>query len=67
MEKTFAKSHSLIEFMEVENQIKQGTLNGSNVFVGESFRRDDLGDSVGTELTELLDGKRGDDSILREE
>jgi len=68
MEKTFAKSNSMIEFMEFESQFKQGTFNGSgNVFVGDSFRRDELGDSIGTQLTEMLEGKRNDESILREE
>lgn len=41
---------------------------GAN-FVGDSFQVDDLADSVGTELTEILiSGRhRQDDSILREE
>ena len=43
--------------------------SGSNVFVGDSFNRDDLADSVGTQLTEVLGdmGNRVDESILREE
>ena len=41
--------------------------NHEAVFVGDSFR-DELADSVGTQLTEVFDsGKRVDDSILREE
>ena len=62
------KTGSLVEFMEIESQVKQATMHsGTNVFVGDSFNRDDLADSVGTQLTEVLDsGKRVDDSILRE-
>ena len=63
------KSHSLVEFMEFEDQIKQGTFNErGNVFVGDTFR-DEMAESVKTELTEMVtgSGKRNDESILREE
>ena len=61
----------MVEFLEIESQIKQATMHsGNNVFVGDSFNRDEdeLADSVGTQLTEVVDmGKRVDESILREE
>ena len=48
MKKTFFKSNSLVEFMEIESRVKQATFNdGHAVFVGESFN-DELADSVGT-------------------
>ena len=72
------KTESLVEFMNIESQIKQSTINSKDgsigapaaqqVFVGDSFR-DELADSVGTQLTEIVQvgSKRMDDSILREE
>ena len=50
---TYAKSGSLVEFMEIESQIKQATMRsgiGERVFVGDSFNEqvDELGDSIGT-------------------
>ena len=56
--------------MEIESSIKKATMrsgDGGNVFVGDSFA-DELADSVGTQLTEVLNtSKRVDESILREE
>ena len=60
------------EFMQIESQIeKESSIRSKKgetaVFVGDSFR-DELAESVGTQMTEIIDsGKRGDDSILREE
>ena len=57
--------------MAIETQVKQATMNSNNgaaaMFVDDTFR-DELADSVGTQLTEVIgDVKQADDSILREE
>jgi len=65
---TAGRNHSLVEFMQIEDRLRQGTLRSIGGFAGESFR-DDFADSIGTQLTEIVDtGRRaGEDSILREE
>eukprot|EP00354_Favella_ehrenbergii_P005727 CAMPEP_0170469030 /NCGR_PEP_ID=MMETSP0123-20130129/11992_1 /TAXON_ID=182087 /ORGANISM="Favella ehrenbergii, Strain Fehren 1" /LENGTH=120 /DNA_ID=CAMNT_0010735755 /DNA_START=264 /DNA_END=626 /DNA_ORIENTATION=- len=49
---TAGKSHSLVEFMQLENQIKMSTMKSiegaQSAFVGDSFQVDALADSVGT-------------------
>ena len=58
--------------MAIETQVKQATMNSIDggaaaMFVDDTFR-DELADSVGTQLTEVIgDVKQADDSILREE
>ena len=47
--------------------MKSNNGGAAAMFVGDTFR-DELADSVGTQLTEVIDNsKRADDSILREE
>ena len=57
MMETAGKSGSLVEFMQLEDQVKLSTMKsveqGPN-FVGDSFHVDEMADSVGTELTEIL-------------
>ena len=69
---TAGKSGSLVEFMQLENNVKMSTMKsieGAQGFVGDSFQVDGLADSHGTELTEILDPQkaRQDDSIAREQ
>ena len=59
--------------MDIENHVKQATMQSNDgggaaaMFVDDTFR-DELADSVGTQLTEVIENsKRADDSILREE
>ena len=58
--------------MDIENHVKQATMQSNDggaaaMFVDDTFRNE-LADSVGTQLTEVIDNsKRADDSILREE
>ena len=57
MMETAGKSGSLVEFMQLEDQVKLSTMKsleqGPN-FVGDSFHVDEMANSVGTELTEIL-------------
>ena len=58
---TAGKSGSLVEFMQLEQNIKMSTMKsieGGQAFAGDSFQVDGLADSVGTELTEILDGSK---------
>ena len=48
------KTNSLYEFMDIESQIEQATDEKPQVLVGNSFTTDELANTVGTELTEVL-------------